>query len=232
MSRDFELSQAVPWGRNRVEYLAFFDLLELDPKTRILDCGGGPSSFAAEMTALGYHVVAADPLYGCDKTAIAERIAAARPAIMAGVRAAAERFVWREHGAPEGLERTRQSAMKFFLEDYEAGRAEGRYVNASLPDLPFEAGAFDIVLCSHFLFTYSDQLGFDFHLAASLEMLRVGRDVRIFPLLDLEGEVAAHLAPLRAALQDREFTSEVRPVGYEFQKGGNEMLRIVAGYPV
>ncbi len=39
MTGDFDLDRAVPWGRNRVEYLAFFDLLDLAPGTRILDCG-------------------------------------------------------------------------------------------------------------------------------------------------------------------------------------------------
>ena len=57
MTGDFDLDQAVPWGRNRAEYLAFFDLLDLKPGARILDCGAGPSSFNAEMTALGFQVV-------------------------------------------------------------------------------------------------------------------------------------------------------------------------------
>ena len=77
---DFGLDRAVPWGRNRAEYLAFFDLLDLASGARILDCGAGPSSFNAEMTALGFEVVSADPLYGCGKPAIAGRIAGARRA--------------------------------------------------------------------------------------------------------------------------------------------------------
>jgi hypothetical protein len=63
MSDAFDLDQALPWGRNRPEYLAFFDLLDLAPDTRILDCGAGPSSFTAEMAALGFGTVAAKPLY-------------------------------------------------------------------------------------------------------------------------------------------------------------------------
>ena len=155
----FDLGRAVPWGRNRVEYLAFFDLLGLEPGTRILDCGSGPSSFNAEMTALGFPVVSADPLYAYSKAAIARRIAEARASIMARVKDEAVRFVWDDYGSPEGLERTRLSAMKFFLEDYEEGRAEGRYVDACLPELPFDDGAFDLALSSHFLLLYSDQHG-------------------------------------------------------------------------
>ncbi len=42
MSGAFDLDQAPPWGRNRAEYLAFFDLLDRVPETRILDCGAVP----------------------------------------------------------------------------------------------------------------------------------------------------------------------------------------------
>ena len=231
MSDNFDLAvdidRAVPWGRNRVEYLAFFDLLDLAPGARILDCGAGPSSFNAEMTALGFDVVSADPLYSYGKPAIAGRIAEARGSIMAGVRAEAGRFLWDDYGSPEGLERTRLSAMKFFLEDYEDGRAEGRYLDASLPGLPFADRAFDLALSSHFLLLYSDQLDLDFHRAAVLEMLRVATEARIFPLLDMAGVRSAHLVPLIEALAAKGYACEVRTVAYEFQKGGNEMLRIV-----
>jgi len=226
MTGNFDIDRAVPWGRNRVEYLAFFDLLDLDPGARILDCGAGPSSFNAEMTALGFHVVSADPLYAYSKPAIAERIAEAGASIMDGVRAAAGRFVWDDYGSPEGLERTRISAMKFFLEDYEEGVAEGRYWDARLPDLPFHDGAFDLALSSHFLLLYGAQLDLAFHEAAVLEMLRVAAEARIFPLLDMAGLRARHLEPLIEALTTRGYICEVRTVAYEFQKGGNEMLRI------
>ncbi|MDX1422992.1 MAG: hypothetical protein R3322_07625 [Kiloniellales bacterium] len=226
MTGAFDIDRAVPWGRNRGEYLAFFDLLELAPGARLLDCGAGPASFNVEMSARGFRVVSTDPLYACGKAAIARRIAEARPAIVAGLRAEAGRFVWDDYGSVEGLERTRVSAMKAFLEDYEEGRAEGRYVAAALPDLPFADGAFDLALSSHLLLLYSAQLDLDFHLAAVLDMLRVAGEARIFPLLDMAGGRSAHLAPLTAALAARGYACEIRAVGYEFQKGGNEMLRI------
>ncbi len=59
MSGGFDLGQALPWGSNRAEYLAFFDLLDPAPETRILDCGAGPSSITAEMAALGFDAVVA-----------------------------------------------------------------------------------------------------------------------------------------------------------------------------
>ncbi len=59
-------------------------------------------------------------------------------------------------------------------------------------------------------------------------MLRVGQEVRVFPLLDMQGEKSAHVEPLLPALCDAGFSAEVQPVGYEFQIGGNEMLRVTA----
>jgi len=77
------------------------------------------------------------------------------------------------------------AAMQAFLDDYELGKRQGRYVNAELPTLPFENGTFHLALCSHFLFLYSTQLGEAFHRAAIHEMCRVAVEVRIFPLLAL-----------------------------------------------
>ena len=77
------------------------------------------------------------------------------------------------------------AAMRDFLDDYVAGKAQGRYVDAELPDLPFSDSSFDLALCSHFLFLYTTQLGEAFHHSAIREMCRVAAEVRIFPLLAL-----------------------------------------------
>jgi hypothetical protein len=37
----------VPWGRSFAEYVKMFSLIPDDLDLRILDCGGGPSSFNA-----------------------------------------------------------------------------------------------------------------------------------------------------------------------------------------
>jgi len=94
-----------------------------------------------------------------------------------------------------------------------------------LPELPFEDDEFDLSLCSHLLFLYSAQLSFDFHFASMLEMLRVAREVRVFPLLDLDLQHSAHLDPVMAELRSADFHPEIVNVPYEFQKGGGQMLR-------
>lgn len=124
----------------------------------------------------------------------------------------------------EELGRIRLAAMEDFLTDYESGRLAGRYLTGELPSLPLADGGFDLGLSSHLLFLYSDRLSVDFHLAALLEMLRVAREVRVFPLLTLAGAPSPHLPLVRSALAQQGFQVEVRRVDYEFQRGGNQML--------
>jgi hypothetical protein len=65
----------------------------------------------------------------------------------------------------------------------------------------------------------------EFHIASVRELCRVAREVRLFPLLALGGSPSPHVAPVTAALPAG-CTAEILPVTYEFQRGGNEMLRV------
>ncbi len=118
------------------------------------------------------------------------------------------------------------SAMETFLTDFEMGKQEGRYIAGELPSLPFKSGQFDIALSSHFLFLYSAHLSAEFHLQALQEMLRVAHEVRVFPLLALDGAPSPHLDFVSKYLENHGFGVEVKRVPYEFQRGGNEMLVI------
>ncbi len=220
----FHLTGILPWGRNRAEYTAFFDLAELRLGIAVLDCAAGPSSFAVEMADRGFRVVAADPVYSATKDEIAAQIEASRALVMESLRASARRFVWDSYRSPEGLEATRLTTMKHFLEDFGDGVEAGRYVATALPRLPFADGAFDLALCSHFLLLYSAQFDGSFHKAAVGELCRVARELRIFPILDLQGVPSRHLPAVGRVLSELGWSSELRRVGYEFQKGGNQML--------
>ena len=118
------------------------------------------------------------------------------------------------------------SAMETFLADFDAGKQEGRYIPGELPSLPFERGEFDIALSSHFLFLYSAHLSEEFHLQTLQEMLRVSREVRVFPLLTLEGASSPHLQFVSEHLAKHGFGVKIKRVPYEFQRGANEMLVI------
>ena len=78
--------------------------------------------------------------------------------------------MWRHVESPERLREIRLSAMHRFLEDLPVGLERGRYRTDALPHLRFAGGAFDLALCSHLLFLYSDALSLEFHLSAIEEM--------------------------------------------------------------
>lgn len=220
----FSLDEVVPWGRSYDEYVAMFGLGSTELAGCILGCADGPASFNAEGTARGGRVVSIDPLYQLSESVIRTRIEDTREQILAGARANRESYVWTRIRSIEELRERRTQAMERFLDDYPAGLDEGRYRTAELPVLPFADQSFDLALCSHFLFTYSEILSEDFHFASLGEMCRVAREARVFPLLNSEGDRSPHLDPLWRRLVDRGYAPQIRTVPYEFQRGGNEML--------
>ena len=209
------------------EYVKMLDLTPDDLKLAILDCASGPASFNAEMTRLGYKVVSCDPVYQFTASEISQRIQDTYQTIIDGAQATRDNFVWQDIQSPAQLGQIRMAAMRQFLEDFPLGIQQGRYVTDELPVLSFNTGQFDLALCSHFLFTYSDQLGADFHQTSILEMCRVAKEVRIFPLLvNFSTETSPLLQPVMKELQQRGYKVEIKQVPYEFQKGGNKLLRI------
>jgi SAM-dependent methyltransferase len=221
-----KLNEVIPWGRSFEEYRRMFALSDADLAGRILGCGDGPASFNAEATALGHAVVSCDPIYAFSPAEIERRVEDCCADLIAQVRRSRDGFVWDHFHGPDHLGQCRLAAMRRFLADFEAGKGQGRYVTASLPRLPFGDGQFDLALVSHLLFLYSDHLDIGFHRAAIEELLRVAREVRIFPLLTLERKPSPHVGPIRTHVARRGWKAEAAAVPYEFQRGGNEMLRI------
>lgn len=197
-----------------------------DLTLRIVGCGDGPASFNAEATTRGARVVSCDPVYRFGADEVLDRIEATGQEILAETRQNAEEFVWTTIRSVEELGEVRRKAMKEFLGDFEAGKDEGRYIDAELPKLPFTDGSFDLALCSHLLFLYSVQLGREFHEESVLEMCRVAREVRIFPLLALGGKRSSYVELVARMLDERGYAVSIERVSYEFQRGGNQMMRI------
>ena len=222
----FTLEEIVPWGRSFEEYAAMFYLTDSDLAGRILGCGDGPASFNAQATRQGVSVISCDPIYGFTADYIDARIAATYAQVIDQARQNQAAFVWDNIASVEELGEVRMAAMGAFLADYPTGLAEGRYVNAALPALPFADDAFDLALCSHLLFLYSRQLDAAFHHASLLELGRVAREVRVFPLLELGGARSPHLDGSIEGLRSQGYRLSVERVGYEFQRGACEMLRI------
>ncbi len=221
-----QLETVVPWGRNLTEYQQMFGLTEADQSGRILGCGDGPASFNAEMQQRGHYVVSIDPLYQFSADQIRDRVEATYDTVIAQVKADPSGYNWQTFRDPDDLGRSRLAAMEQFLTDYDRGQAENRYINASVTELPWRDRQFDLCLCSHFLFLYSQQLSLEFHQTAIQSLLNVAAEVRIFPLLTLSRERSPYLKPIVESLTQNGYNTEIITVDYEFQKGANQMLRI------
>jgi len=227
----FELENIVPWGRSFNEYVAMFALSDIDLEKRILGCGDGPAAFNAALTRQGGQVLSVDPLYRHSAPEIRRRIDKTRDEVLEQTRKNREQFIWSTVSSVEELGQLRKSAMEEFLADYPAGRTEARYLDGELPRLPFANGEFDLALCSHLLFLYSEQLSAEFHIVAIQELCRVARTVRIFPLLEFGARPSRHLNQILSLLSNLGYALDIVPVAYELQRGGNQMLTVEKTVP-
>jgi len=212
----------VPWGRSYTEYVIMFNLTPYFLSKKVLGCGDGPAAFNSVGNAFGGNITSIDPIFSLPKKEIERQIDKTFGNVINQTKAHLEKFNWEMFGNVEGLGKIRMKSMQQFLSDFEQGFEEGRYIAAELPNLPFKDNTFDLALCSHFLFLYSDHLDLDFHIKAIDEMLRVASEVRIFPVVDLNANRSAHLDAIMGNFPN----SELIKVNYEFQKGGNQMLKI------
>lgn len=224
----FNLKEVVPWGRSYNEYISMFNLSAEDLKKKILGCGDGPASFNATLTRRGGNIISVDPIYQFSSDEIQARIAETYHEVIDQTRQNIHEFVWDHIPSIEKLGQVRMVAMKEFLLDYIEGLKEGRYLQAALPQLPFKEKSFELALCSHFLFLYSQQLSLDFHLQSLLELQRISKEIRIFPLLEMGTKESRHLSSIIEALKRENLSFTIETVPYEFQKGGNKMLKILS----
>lgn len=226
----FKLENIVPWGRSFDEYIAMFFLSNADLRKRILGCGDGPASFNAVLARQGGRIVSVDPLYRFSAKEIRKRINETYAEVIEQTRRNKHEFIWTRIKSVEELGRLRMEAMEEFLQDYPLGMEQGRYVAGELPCLPFDDGAFDLALCSHLLFLYGEQLSEEFHIVSIKELCRVAREARIFPLLELGTRPSRHLLAVANLLMADGYAVRIEEVAYEFQKGGNQMLRVRPGH--
>ncbi len=105
-------------------------------------------------------------------------------------------------------------------------------VTCCMPDsngtLPFPDFAFDLALCPDYLFIDEENQSIDFHLKQILELARVAKEVRIFPLSDSQGLPSHLLGPVLLGLQQENYGIEVRDVTTFLHPKGSAMLRVWA----
>jgi hypothetical protein len=221
-----KLDKVVPFGRWLDEYVKMFNLSTEDLQKDILGVGDGPASFNAEGTAKGYNITSIDPIYQFEGQEIKQRFDAVVDNIIDQIIATPNNWVWSYHQNPQELKASRIKTLDTFLQDYPQGKQAGRYQAQELPYLDFADQSYDLALCSHFLFLYSEQCDRDFHLAAIAEMLRISCEVRIFPLLTLMQETSPYVDFVREKFDNLGYLTSIVPVPYELQPGANQMLVI------
>jgi hypothetical protein len=226
-----ELTSVAFFGRTFQEYLHFFGLARARLRgLKVLDVAAGPSSFTGEARSLGLKAVAADPLYGLPVSSLRTHVEIDYARMITQMRKRADSFRFRYFASINEAEASRREAAALFLKDYESGFAQGRYLGASLPDLPAEDGAYDLVLCAHLLFIYAKQFDYAWHLAAALELCRVSSgEVRIHPVCGIDGKPYEHLALLLSDLAAEGISGKVVEVDYEFFAGSSSTLVLTRG---
>ncbi|MAZ39550.1 MAG: hypothetical protein CMF49_05460 [Legionellales bacterium] len=214
------------WGHSFKNYLLMFDLQDNELQEPILDVAAGASSFNAEMHGRGYYVVSADPLYALSMPDLKLKIDRMGQTLRQWIEQHKAQFLLRDKAAFEDLIAKQKAMANIFIQDFQEGVYAKRYVADPLPNLSFSHAQYALALCANFLFDGPYAKDMDFQLKAILEMCRVAREVRIFPLLDDSGEVSQHVAPLMAVLQSKNYGVEIREVPFHLQKNGNAMLRV------
>ncbi|MCY3550631.1 MAG: methyltransferase domain-containing protein [Candidatus Poribacteria bacterium] len=225
---DFHYKDIVPWGRSYDEYLDMFNLSEDDLARDIVGIGDGPASFNFRMYQRKTPIVSVDPIYRYSEAELRQRIQETYDDVIAQARQNRDKFVWTKFSSVDELAEVRMQAMDAFCQDFESGKRQGRYIDASLPNLPFPDGHFDLVLSAHLLFFYSANRDLAFHLDAVRELLRIGAEVKIFPIVDVNSNPSPFLSPVIDELEKDGIICTVERVPYHFQKTGNEMLRLRA----
>ena len=192
-------------GRIFEEYSAFFDLELEDLKSKkILDCPSGASSFVQTLKQNGIFAKGVDIIYKFTKDEIEKQGIKTLEKIYQNT-SWMDAYKMDFYKTKENHKKHREDALKGFLKDYNLDD----YIYCELPNLPFENKEFDLLLSSHLFFVYDDRLDYDFHKNSILEMLRVSKEVRLFPLVDIQNS---------KALEEKNFSPFVYKIMEELSK--------------
>jgi hypothetical protein len=238
------LDRVVFIGRTFSEYMAMFNLQPFQLKgLRVLDCPSGASSFVAEASFSQHQlrqVIGCDLLYKeeADIDMLRNRGKEDLDYMIKQLSQVPDLYDWKIYSSISDLYEARNNAFKKFISDYELdsfvakkGKSTNkRYIHATLPNLPFENGTFDLVLSSNLLFYYHNMFNYEFHLDSILELLRVScKEVRIFPCQKPDASFPDYFDKLLDNVSSRmnnKISFQIEKVSHEFRRGVNKMLKI------
>ncbi len=238
-NQQFVLDNVAFYGRTFDEYTEMFNFQPHDwVGKNILDCASGPSSFTAEANRTGIHAIACDPRYSEGSDALIPLAENDMRNCLAKVGQQVHLFDALNDSNKSHYLAEKAHAVFTFANDYSEGKKAGRYIAASLPELPFADNSFDLVLNAHLLFLYSsknyggvfeqDEFSMSFHIQAIRELIRVSKwEVRIYPLKGPNRPDNPMLSRVLEVLSDdSSLTTSLVPVTYKDIAGANLMLRI------
>ena len=184
----FIMKNVVPWGHTLDEYRKMFSLSDTELQGHIAGFGDGVASFNAECDELGGRVTSFDPIYRFSDDRLELVLAEAKRRLIEKTARHRKENADAIARDIDELEKRRTTAIEVFMDDFETGKKEGRYIDYELPfRIPYPDDTFDLGLSSHFLLLYT-RPGFNFHFQALEEMLRTCREIRIFPVVDIHGQ--------------------------------------------
>jgi len=222
-----DLDRIVFIGRTFEEYVNMFLLSKEELKDKkILDCPAGACSFTAVGNKTGLHITACDIAYYHSGEELKNKGLQDIEHAMEQMEISKSNYNWKYFRNVEDLKKNRIMALNDCANDMK--ESSERYVPVTLPFLPFKDQEFDLLLSAHFLFMYADRLDYQFHLKTLDELLRVTKEeIRIFPLVDLEGKRYEYLDRVIEYLTNQGCIVEEVKVSYEFQRNANSMLKII-----
>ncbi|MDI6643794.1 MAG: methyltransferase domain-containing protein [Methanobacteriaceae archaeon] len=213
-------------GRSWHEYIEMFNLTpSVLRKGKILDCAAGASSFTAKMNEKGYDITALDLLYDKKPEELEIKCKEHLNILVDALKGLEDNFLWGYFKDVYDLKKQREMVCKEFAEDYRENNGIN-YIKGDLTQIPFKDNTFSLALCSHLLFIYDHRLSYAFHSESILEMLRVAREVRVYPLVKGQSKISEYLEPLIEKI-NHTADFELVPVNYRFRRGGYEMLKII-----
>ncbi|MDI9358000.1 MAG: hypothetical protein QM528_03525 [Phycisphaerales bacterium] len=187
----FALQNIAFVGRTFKQLCELFDIKDIKSLEgkKVLDCPGGPSGLNRYFKDHQIHCVSVDPLYNLDIKDVSN-IGKRDVDLCDNSLHAVEKV----SKIPVSFDFFKEShnARQVFIDDFELGKAEGRYVVGQLPKLSFKDKSFDIALSANLLFLYAPKsvggisadentpLDYQWHLDSILELMRIAKqEVRI-----------------------------------------------------
>lgn len=219
------MRKLVLWGHDLDEYQSMFDWeIKKTSQLKILEFGCGASAVNAQLTARGIYAVSIDQLYCADENILHSRVMDAFNERVKELLHHPLQLNTEEYGGLEAFIQKRREGCEIFFQNYAAALSQNRYLQ-KLPD-SFSEGMFDCVFSSHYFFSGQDLGAVDEHVQQLLALTRVAQEIRIFPLIDYQGEPSPLLGPVMLNLQQAQCGLEVRKVKHTLYPQGNAMLRI------